>query len=504
MAILDKGGSAADAAIAGILAAGVAQPVSSGLGGGGFALYWDAELKRMSMLDFREAAPIGILPVEHASRPPREKRRGVMVGVPGELAGLEEMQRRWGKLPRGELFRPAAQLAAEGFDISHHMHRALRWRGGWIKRSPVMGSVFAPLGKLMTRGQRAKNPALAKTLRRLASEGPKAFYEGAIARDIVKTARSAGSRMTRGDVKSYRAIAREPLHTRWEGLEVYSAAPPSAGGVLVIETLNMHSKLELTQHGYGSGAYLHLLAETFRGAIADRMRAIGDPAYIIMDTAALTSRWRMKRRRATISMTSTKRADSVPVVDSGTSQIIVVDRQGSVAAVASSLNHMFGARVATRAGFPLNNQLESFTMLRIQRRFRGQPNRPKGGARPVSSITPTIVLRDGSPVLALGGSGGMRIATGVAQALLARLAFDRSAHQCVADPRIDTPPTGGLSIDKTAPATVVSDLRGRGELVDNERPNFSALQLVAIGERDGLRFIEAASDPRKGGVALVR
>ncbi|MBW2453853.1 MAG: gamma-glutamyltransferase [Deltaproteobacteria bacterium] len=506
MQVLERGGSAVDAAIAAVLVSGVVQPVSSGLGGGGFALCWTAKTQRVAFLDFRETAPGGIRPKVYEARPLADSSRGRWVGVPGEVAGMAELHQRWGVLPLGELHRPAARIAKEGFAITPHMHRALRWNRAWVTRSRAYGAIFAPLGKLTSRGDEVKNHALATTLERLASEGPSAFYGGAIGRDVVATARAAGSRIVLRDLKRYEVEQRAPVSVRWGEHQVYTAPPPSGGGLMVAQTLTMHGKDELTSLGYGSGAYLHVLAETFRGAVADRIRAIGDPMFIKTDVAQLTSVERMRSRRAGITLDKTRPVASLPFTDAGTSQIVTVDAEGNVALVASSVHGMFGARLVTDGGFVLNDQLGAFTKKQLERQYRAgrQPNVARAGARPASSMTPTLVVRSGAPVLALGASGGTRIPASVTQALLARLVFGRSALQSVSDGRIQTPALGGLRIEAEASADLVADLRARGEAVENRLPDYSAVQLVAIGERDGARWLEAASDPRKGGLAIVR
>ena len=507
MDVMKRGGSAADAAIAGILACGVTHPVSSGLGGGGFAVVLDPKEKAIHVLDFRETAPIGLKPGDYVNkRKIKENKRGVMFGVPGEVAGLAEIHRRWGRLAFAEDVRPAAEAAEHGFTVSAHLARALRWSEAWIKRTPRF-AFFARGGGILGPKETVKNRALAATLRRIGAEGKAAFYEGAIADDILETAHGAGSRITAEELAHYEVIERTPLRTAWEGYEVVTMPPPSAGGLMVLETLHMHDKAKLAALGYGSGAYLHLLAETFRGAVADRVRWIGDPAFHKIDVAAIASRSRMAARRAKISMTSTTLAERFALDEAGTSHFVAVDDQGMVIALTSTINNMFGSRLVTKGGFVLNDELDDFTSRAIEKRFgirpgRG-PNAVRGGARSASSMTPTIVMKDGAPVLAVGGSGGLRIATGTTQVLLAKLVFDRSPVLAVADPRIDTPPTGALFLDPSAPADVVRDLRTRGEVVENTKPNFSAVQAVSIGTKDGARFLEAAADPRKGGLAIV-
>jgi gamma-glutamyltranspeptidase/glutathione hydrolase len=507
MGVLERGGNAVDAAIAGVLAVGVMQPVSSGIGGGGFAMVYDAKAKRVTVLDFRETAPRGLAPNDYVGLWARRKvKEGIMTGVPGEVAGLSEMHARWGKLAFAECVRGAADAAAQGFPVSAHMARVLRMNEAWVQKSPGYAGIFHPAGALLSVGATAKNPALAATLQRLAAEGKAAFYDGSIAADIVETARAGGSRMGMDDLARYEVIERAPLKTEWEGNEIYTMPLPSAGGVLMLETLHMHAKADLVALGFGTGAYQHMLAETFRGAVADRVRLLGDPAFVKVDVDALTSRERMKARRARISLTSTTLAEKFPVSEAGTSHLVAVDEEGNVVSVTSTVNNMFGAKLVTKGGFVLNDELNDFTFERVDKIFgiRLGPNRPRGGARPVSSMTPTIVFRGNTPILSLGGSGGTRIATGTTQVLLAHLAFGRRVGEAVADGRIETPPWGGLYVDTSTPADVLKDLEARGEVVNATMPNFSAVQAVSIEMKDGARVIEAAADPRKGGEAAVQ
>jgi gamma-glutamyltranspeptidase/glutathione hydrolase len=508
MSVLEKGGSAADAAIAGILAIGVTHPVSSGLGGGGFALVWDAKTKKVTVLDFREMAPSGLKQSEFAKRYPPEDKAAVMTGVPGEVAGLSELHARWGKLAFADLVRGPAEAAEAGFAVSPHLARALKWNEKWVAKTPRYG-FFLDAGALVGAGKMVKNPALAATLRKLGAEGKKAFYEGSIAADILATARAGGGRLSAADLKKYEVVERAPLETRWEGYRVHTMPPPSAGGLMMLETLHMHSKADLVALGHNTGAYAHLLAETFRGAVSDRVRAVGDPAFVKVDVAGLVARERMKARRARISLTSTTPAEKFRIEEAGTNHLVAVDAEGNIVSITTTINNMFGAKLVTEGGFPLNDELEDFTTERIEAlygvtRLKG-PNSPRGGARPVSSMTPTIVLQGERPVLALGGSGGTRIATGVTQVLLAQLAFGIPVTEAVAAPRLETPPSGGLIVDAAFGPEVIKDLEKRGEVVDASKQNFSAVQAVSIKQGpDGTRVIEAAGDPRKGGEGAVQ
>jgi gamma-glutamyltranspeptidase/glutathione hydrolase len=417
------------------------------------------------------------------------------------------MHARWGKRAMADDVRAAADVAERGFPISAHMARALKWNEAWVRSTPRYRFFLGAGGALLPVRETAKNPALAETLARIAAEGRAAFYEGAIAADIVETARAAGSHMTTRELREYKVIERAPLRTAWEGFDVYTMPPESAGGLMVLETLRMHTRADLVALGAGSGGYLHLLAETFRGAVADRVREVGDPAFFKTDAEALASTARMKARRAGISLTATTPAETFPLDEGGTSHLVTVDEDGNVVSVTSTVNDMFGCRLVTKGGFVLNDELDDFTPPALERRFgmrpgRG-PNSARGGARPASSMTPTLVLEAGTPVLALGGAGGMKIATATTQVLLARLAFGLGVADAVAAPRIDTPPTGGLTLDPGASPALLADLAKRGEVVDASHPSYSAVQAIAIETKEGARVLEAGADPRKGGVALV-
>lgn len=501
-ALLADGASAADAAVAALLAAGVAQPASSGLGGAGLGLYWDAARSEATVVDFLATAPVRLEPNDHLARPVPRRRRGVMIGTPGELAGLASIHRKWGRRPWGEVLRPAIDLADGGFTLSPHMHRALRWREPWLRANASMRAAFVPLGKLSSRGDRVTRPAMAKTLRSLVSGAEESFYEGALADTIVDAAAGEGSRLSVGDLERYRPLEREPLRTRWGAHEILAAPPPSAGGVLLLETLHMHDQRALEELGYGQGAYLHVLAETFRGAHADRIRALGDPDFIRMDVDALVSPARMAARREGIALDATHRPEAFGFAEGGTTNVIVVDADGNVAVITSSLNSLFGARVEADDVI-LNDHLASFAQARDARRFGGHrdANAPRGGARPVTSMSPTLVLRDGKPVLALAASGGSQMATAVAQGVVGHLAFGLDPQRLTSDVRIDAPAGGGLRIDPRAGDALISDLRARGEVVDASRPLYGGLEAVAWTPE---RRLQAAFDPRKGGAAFVR
>src|SRR5882724_4947885 len=271
---LEQGGSAIDAAIAGSAMLGVTAPVSCGIGGGGFALIYDAAEKKTFALDYREVAPKG-----YGLDTYRSKSAGAPIGVPGEVAGWVELHRRWGKRSFADDLGAAVRAAEGGFLVTKHVADMLADHPRLFLGTPY-GAVFAPQGVLARAGDRATNRPIGATLRRISAEGSKAFYEGPVAAEIVQVASAAGSPITLADLASYRVAVREPIRKTWEGYEVVTMPPPSAGGILLFETLGLFSKTELTNMGLGTAGYVHMLAESMRGAIADRMHAVGDPAFV--------------------------------------------------------------------------------------------------------------------------------------------------------------------------------------------------------------------------------
>ncbi|HEX9298151.1 MAG TPA: gamma-glutamyltransferase, partial [Polyangiaceae bacterium] len=503
--ILEQGGSVVDAAIAGSAMLGLTAPAACGIGGGGFSIVFDASEKKLFVLDYREQAPAGYNMATFRSKQP-----GAAIGVPGEIAGLAELHRRWGKKTFAEDMAPAVRAAESGFSVTRHLAKMLALKPDLFLKTPY-GSVFAPQGSLAKERDRVTNHALGATLQRVGAEGPKAFYEGRIAAELVEVAAAAGSPLSASDLKAYRPISREPLRAKWEGFEVVTMPPPSAGGLLLLETLGIFSKSELAAMGHNSAGYIHMLAEAMRGAIADRMRTVGDPAFTPDKTSELLSPERLKARRARIGSERTHAPPRFELIEHGTSHLVVTDAKGNAVAMTTTVNSFFGSNVrAPQSGVLLNDELADFTEPELAALFGGAPgpNQPRAGARPTSSMTPTIVFRDGLPVLALGGSGGMRIPVNVTQVLLCRLVFGKTLEQCLAAPRFLTPPTGPIlsfNTDQLPSSAVQLDLMERGEQVKwLSHEDVSAVHLVAI-ERTGASVrMQAAGDPRKGGVGLVR
>ncbi len=513
LAVLAEGGDAVDAAAAATFVLGVATPQSCGVGGGGFAVVWRAKEKKAYVLDFREAAPKGIDPKALDDRSPKPAARGAFVGVPGEVAGVSALVEKWGKRSFARALEPAIALAERGFSMSAHTHGALEQLGAQLaEEAPAFAREVTSASGPLPIGARVPRPALARTLRTLHDHGPRTLYEGAIAEAIVAAARANGGTIALEDLKAYAPKWREPLHLSLPGghRELFTMPPPSAGGLMLAEVLTADAILRdqggkgLAADALGSGAYLHRLAELMRGALDDRLRFVGDPDFVPVDTAALLGLPRLAARLALYDPSATRAPAALRVDEHGTSHLSVIDAEGNAVALTTTVNDGFGAMLlAGDTGILLNDQLADFgKTTEPYDATRVAPNVPRPGARPTSSMTPTVVVEDGAPIAIVGGSGGMSIASSVTEVTLARLDFGLSPADAIAAPRVHVFGRELLCEDGV-PANVREDLQRRGEsLVPSQIPN--AVQLVTVERTERAARILVASDPRKGGVALAR
>jgi gamma-glutamyltranspeptidase/glutathione hydrolase len=523
--IMAAGGNAADGAVAAALVLGVVNPSASGIGGGGFALVYSAADRKVTVLDFRETAPASytaevLWPAKKSTDAPAKDRfgwngpHGGSAGVPGEPAGLELLSRKFGKRSLSDAAAPAVALAQNGFYISKHTAETSAFFKERVQTLPSLASSFLPGGVPVATATRVRRPELAATLLRFGAEGKKSIYEGTTAQKIVDAVHASGGTMTREDLASYSVKERAPLSRTIDGRTVYTMPAPSAGGLLMLETLSMYGASRsspLVPLGFGSSAYLHTVAEAMRGAFADRARSASDPDLdpnVAKAFDAALEPAQIAARRARIDPSKTHAPVDFKTKEQGTSHVIVTDSAGNVVTLTTTVNGPFGSTiVAGDTGILLNNELEDFTSVDDAKAFGlkdGGPNRPRPRARPVSSMTPTIVLEGGVPILAVGGSGGTRIATGATQATLARLLFDLDPTACVSHPRVHTQGPV-LFVDPEIAPDVREGLRTRGETVKDEPFTGAAVQMIAWQRTPGVPVkILAAADPRKGGMAAAR
>ncbi|MEI9954004.1 MAG: gamma-glutamyltransferase [Pseudomonadota bacterium] len=505
LAELAAGGNAVDAIVRAVLVAGIVSPSSSGLGGGGFAMVWRAATREPYVLDFRERAPAAIDAPAFEARPFKPEERARATGVPGELAGLWQLQHDLGKRKWRDVVLPAARVAETGFAVSQHLANAAASSGSKLAVMDAgLAALFFPAGKPILSGKSLKNPKLARTLRRLALDGKAPYYEGELGRELVATAQAKGGALSAADLRDYQPLSRQAIHVSWEGYDVYTMPLPSAGGLMLAETLGMYSKAELQRLGQGTGVFQHTLAEAMRGALSDRMRFLGDPDFEKPNVAALLDPQRLAARKRSISAERTQALPRFQENEHGTHHLLVIDAEGNLASITTTVNNAFGAKLSVpESGIVLNDELDDFTQQKDVAPFglTQSPNRPRAGARPVSSMTPTVVVKDGKVVFALGGSGGQQIATNVTQLLLQRLAFGLSPAALVKLPRFAVPTSGqSIQLEAGAEKSLLDDLAWRGEVTHIMAQNSSAVQIIAVD--DGV--VSAAADPRKYGSALSK
>lgn len=501
--ILREGGTAADAAIVAALVAGVTSPTSSGIGGGGFVVGWDSKSKQAFVLDFRETAPKAAERAPFERRPLKPEETAHLSGVPGEVHGLFALHERSGKLRWRTLVEKAIHRAKNGYSVERHLASMLKWQVATLKSAPGFGAIYYPGGRPAPAGTRLTNPALAQTLEKIAAKGPPGFYEGSVAEELVTASQSHGGKLTLEDLKSYKVRERKPLSVEYEGRTVYTMPPPSAGGLMMVQTLKMFPADYLRRLGHGTPAYQHVIAEALRGAVADRMRYLGDPDFEKINLDALLSDERLEERRAKIALDRTHSIPRFGLESGGTHALVTADREGNVISLTTTINHVFGAKImAVASGVVLNDELDDFGTKEQAAAFGldDTPNRLRPGSRPVSSMTPTIVVKGGEPVLALGGSGGTAIATNATQTLLAALVFDHSPEKAVSAPRFFIPTEGAhIVVEQGTTTEHIDDLKRRGEIVKTSKYRGTAIQMLRL---DGEKA-QAAADPRKYGRALV-
>lgn len=497
--ILSEGGNAVDAIVAATLAAGVVQPSSSGLGGGGFAIY-GREAENMTALDFREVAPAGAHPALFQDSDGEvvagaSTKGGLANGVPGEGRGLARLMDEAGTLSFEQVAAPAIALAEDGFVTGEFLLKA-------FANNPMEG-LFQD-GE-PGRGKRIRRPRLAGTLRAWAKTRGEALYSGGIARDIVRASQSTGGILNRKDLAAYQPQKRAPLVGSYRGYTIVTMPPPSSGGAVLLQVLAVLESQDVAGMGHNSSAHIHLLAESFQHAYADRAAAMGDPGFTVVPIDEMLSEERIDAIRGAFDAKKTKAREaygspfSIPT-DGGTHHLSALDREGLAVALTSTINTGFGSEVVgDQSGILLNNQMDDFVSKPGVPNTYGligrEANAVEAGKKPLSSMTPTVVFKNGKVVLVVGGSGGPFIISSTLQAISNVVDFGMDARAAVSVPRIHhqwVPEK--LFVDTGIPVDVVEALEQRGHVVMS-MDFFSAVQIV---QRTRQGFF-AASDPRKGG-----
>lgn len=511
--ILRGGGNAVDAAVAVALALAVTLPRAGNLGGGGFMLVYDAERGETLAIDYRETAPAASrrdMYLDAAGEAVAERSRysGLAVGVPGTVAGLELALERYGSMTMAEVAAPAIRLA-EGLTVSHDLAYSLRDLEERLRRWPSSAAVFLkPDGGFYEPGDTLVQADLAASLRLIAEGGAAAFYRGPLAEKIAAAVQAAEGIVTVEDLAAYRAKVRRPVVGSYRGYEIVSMPPPSSGGVHIIEILNILEGFPIGYLGLNGAETIHLMAEAMKLAYADRSRFLGDSDFVPVPVAGITSkayaaelRGRIDRYRATPSAEIAPGAP-LPYESDQTTHFSIVDAAGNAVANTYTLNFSYGSGlVAEGTGILLNNEMDDFSakpgVANAYGLIGGEANAVAPGKRPLSSMSPTMVMKDGRLLLVTGSPGGSRIITTVLQVVMNVIDHGLNIAEATVAPRVHhqwLPEE--LRVEEGLSPDTLRLLAGMGHRV-TESWAMGSVQSVMIDPETGTRL--GYSDPRRSG-----
>ncbi len=503
--ILKAGGNAIDAAVATSLATGVTHATSCGLGGGGFMLIYSARTGKFYALDYRERAPLKATCTMffHDGKPDEEMARngGLAVAVPGEVAGLDAALSRFGTMKFQQVAAPAIRLARDGHPIGEHMARGIAYMAPQISEDPGLKSVFLKAdGSAPKIGDLIFQKKLAATLISLGNHPADKFYHGKLASQLSAFIQAHGGIISTADFAAYQPVWREPLHRAYLGEEVYVMPPPSSGGV-VLEMLGMLEPGRLAGLGVNSPPYLARLIEVMRQGFVDREK-YADPAFVNVPIATLLSPEHINQARDRALHHNLPAPDPTAAHDHGTAMLAVADSEGNVVVATTTINTIFGSKLMDpESGIILNDEMDDFAVAKgVPNAFKLEGvvrNEIAPGKRPLSSMSPTIVVKNGKPILAVGGSGGPTIITGVLQVVLDVVDYHMEPRAAVDLPRIHEQGVPDVVlIEQAMPAAARTALSEMGYKI-RVVPMLGAVGAITI-EPGNLR---GAGDPRKGGMA---
>ncbi|CAE6921415.1 Gamma-glutamyltranspeptidase [Vibrio sp. B1FLJ16] len=518
--VIEQGGNAIDAMVAVQLMLGLVEPQSSGIGGGAFLVYWDSDEQKLTTYDGRETAPLVATPqlFQDDKGQPLQFYDAVVggrsVGTPGTVKLLWDTHQKYGKLKWKKIIEPVIQLAEQGFTISPRLASLVEGDSERLSRFPATKAYFFnPDGSAKAAGMILKNPQYAQTLSAIAEQGAAVFYQGDIARNIIDTVQNAPGNpgvLAQSDFDSYQIKQREPVCTAYQSYEVCGMGPPSSGALTIGQILTISEHYDLKGWGPESTKSWQVIADASRLAFADRGKYMADQDYVPMPTEGLLDTDYLKQRASLISIGKAlqevaagnppwSHAMSLGMDDSielpSTSHFNIVDKQGNVVSMTTTIENAFGSRLMV-GGFLLNNELTDFSFSTHQ---NGIPiaNRLEPGKRPRSSMAPTIILKGGKPYMAIGSPGGSRIIGYVAQTIIAHTQWDLDIQQAINQPRLLNR-FGTLDIEQGTDATrLKSELEKTGFTTEVRDLN-SGLHAIRITP-EGL---EGAADPRREGTAI--
>ncbi len=508
--ILRAGGNAIDAAVAVGYALAVTHPQAGNLGGGGFMLIRTHDGKTAA-IDFREMAPAGatrdmFIGADGNADSQRSLTSPLASGTPGTVAGLSLALDRYGSLPLQRVMRPAITLAKEGFIVNKALADDLASYGkeALINHPNSKAVFFNADGQPYAQGQKLAQPQLAHSLQLIADQGPAAFYQGEIADQIALEMSRDGGLIDKADLAAYRAVERQPVVGDYRGYQIYSMPPPSSGGIHVIQILNILENFDLAKLGAGSADAIQAMAEAMKFAYADRSEYLGDPDFVKVPVKALTSKAYAKTLAQRIDLNRANPSGSIkpgqlqPYESDQTTHYSIADGQGNVVAVTYTLNTYFGSGImAGNSGILLNNEMDDFSakpgVPNMYGLVGGDANAVQAGKRPLSSMSPTIVVKDGKPWLVTGSPGGSRIITTVLQILVNTIDFKMNIADATAAPRFHQQWTPDeLRVEKGFSPDTLRLLGEKGQHVAL-KPVMGSTQSIMIMPDGGFN---GASDPR--------
>ena len=511
--ILKAGGNAVDAAVAVGFALGVVEPNASGIGGGGLMLIWFADSGKVVFIDSRETAPAAasaaMFELDEKGKVVPDVRGfnpvvigGRAVAVPGEVAGLLSALEQYGSMSRIQVMQPAIDHAERGITVSPVLAAMIAENYAALATFPASEKIYLNDGFPRVAGDTLRNPDLANTLRLISEQGRDAFYHGPVAQSIVDAVQADGGLMTLQDLAGFEVSFRTPVSNSYRGFQVISAPPPSSGGTHVIELLNIMENFDVRSMGLNSAESIHAWTEAMKLTFADRAVYMADSDFVEVPIKGLTSKQYARDQFERIDMNKVlqqaARGDPWTVGSGSTTHFSVVDGDGNMVAYTKTINHFFASGITTPGtGILLNDQMDDFY------KQPGMANSIAGGKRPLSSMSPTLLLKDDKPFATLGSPGGARIISTVAMLISDLVDFDMDIQSAINTPRINSYEFGPLKMEARIPVDVQNELLQMGHELDIKKDfdlYFGGAQGIVIDQKSGV--MHGGADPRRDGKAI--
>jgi gamma-glutamyltranspeptidase/glutathione hydrolase len=514
--ILKQGGNAVDAAVAVAYALAVTLPRAGNIGGGGFMLVHLAEQNKTIAIDYRETAPAKahkdiFLDEQGNAVDKLSREHGLAVGVPGTVMGMELALKQYGTMKMAQVIKPAIKLAKDGIVVTSDLSNSLAGLKSRITQWPSSAAIFYHAdGSNYQVNELLKQPELAQSLSLIAQKGSKGFYQGETAEKIVSAVQNAGGVMSLTDLANYKVVEREPVRGNYRGYEVVSMPPPSSGGIHIIEMLNVLEQFPIDKLGHNSANTLHLMAETMKYAYADRSEYLGDPDFVTVPVKQLTSKQYAKEIASKIAINKTTPSSEIkpgklaPYESDQTTHFSIIDKWGNAVANTYTLNFSYGSGlVAKGTGILLNNEMDDFSVKPGTPNgyglIGGEANAVQGNKRPLSSMSPTMVMKDGKPFIVTGSPGGSRIINITLQMIMNVIDHNLNIAEATAAARMHHQWLPDfIWVEHTLNRDTISLLEAKGHKVKVQE-SIGSTQSIMMTEQG----LFGASDPRRAGSAAI-